>query len=69
MPRNMTRTEKIERLDKYRHYLYSALFAKVPELVKDPDNATKSDIMIYNQIIAEEAAKENNETFKKRFSF
>lgn len=65
----MTRTEKIKLIKKYRYYLYSSLFSKVPELVENPDNATISDIMIYNQIISEEAARENNETFKKRFSF
>lgn len=65
----MTRREKLERIKKYRYYLYSSIAAKIPELVEDPDSAAKSDILIYNQIIAEEAAKENNQTFKNRFSF
>jgi len=65
----MTRTEKLECINKYRHYLYVRLRKYVPNLLEDPDGATNQDIALYNKIIAAVADKENNDTFKKNFSF
>jgi len=46
----MTRTEKLECINKYRHYLYVRLRKYVPNLLEDPDGATNQDIALYNKL-------------------
>jgi len=66
----MTRTEKLERIQKYRPHLYLILAKKVPDLIFNPDNASEEDIGIYNSLIAEIARLDNdNIRFKQNFSF
>ena len=67
----MTRTQKIERIKKYRPSLYLRLKKEIPNLVKSPNTATAVEIDIYNYLIKEEAKNysENNLTFVKNFSF
>lgn len=66
----MTRTEKIERIKKYRPSLYMRLQRNVPDLVHDPNHATENDIFSYNNFITVEAKRDNTpEVFIKNFSF
>lgn len=66
----MTRTEKLERIKKYRPSLYLRLKKHVPNLILDPDQATENDIFSYNNFISVEAKRDNTpEVFIKNFSF
>lgn len=66
----MTRTRKLELLNRYRPGLYARLEQEVPNLIANPDNATTEEITIYNNLIAKIARLDNdNVSFKKNFSF
>ena len=66
----MTRTKKLELLNRYRPGVYYRLEKEVPNLVKNPDTATEEEILIYNFLIAKIARLDNNNvSFKKNFSF
>lgn len=65
----MTRAEKLWRIQTYHPSLYSRLQRAVPQLISNPDEASSSDISIYNELISEESHNENNPSFRKRFSF
>lgn len=66
----MTRTQKLERIKKYRQSLYLRLKKHLPELVKDPEHATEEDIFSYNNFLVVEAKRDKNpEVFIKNFSF
>lgn len=66
----MTRTEKLERIRKYRPHLYLILAKKVPDLIFNPDDASEEEVSIYNSLIAEIARLDNNNVrFKQNFSF
>ena len=67
----MTRTQKIERIKKYRPSLYLRLKRAVPAILESPETANAVEIEIYNDLIKEEAKRDgsNNITFIKNFSF
>ena len=66
----MTRTKKIELIKKYRPYLYKQLLRLVPSLVNNPDEASKKEVFIYNQLLEEEAIQDpRSAQFAKNFSF
>ena len=66
----MTRTEKLERIKKYRPRLYAVILKSVPRLVANPYVASEKDIELYNGLIAKVAKMDrNNNTFKNNFSF
>ena len=65
----MTRQRKIELIKKFRPSLYMRLTKEVPELVLNPNNASKGEIDVYNDLIKKEAAGEKNERFRQNFSF
>ena len=65
----MTRTKKIELIEKYRPSLYLRLKQAVPNLLDCPQFASENDIQIYNDLISKEAKDEKNPTFERNFSF
>ena len=66
----MTRTKKLELIEKYRPYLFKQLLRKVPNLVKNPDTASQKEVYIYNLLLEEEALQDpRSAQFAKNFSF
>jgi len=65
----MTRQKKIELIQKFRPSLYLRLNKEIPNLIKDPDNASEGEISVYNYLIQKEANDEQNPRFKQNFSF
>ena len=66
----MTRTEKLRLIEKYRPSLYLYLKKNTTILMFNPDNAPYDEIEFYNKAIVKEAKRDNNnEAFKRNFSF
>jgi len=66
----MTRTQKLERIKKYRPILYRKLAKHLPNLLNNPGNATPEDIFSYNNFIISESKRDAKpEAFIRNFSF